>query len=163
MKIKHRHRPSVLPHQISRQRDSSSQSPHVLQQLHRHPGLLKPSPDTWVWVMYRSIYVVEWLIPLVHFHFSFYHCGGYTVSRSQSIMDPIGFNQNILSYHLFWESGKYFRTSTYIRKLRYAGILYSPHRRHEPILVAYKTLTKSSPFVKFVILKLVWTTNLTNI
>ena len=36
------------------------------------------------------------------------------------------------------------------------------HRRHEPILVARKTLTKSSTYVKFVI-KFVGTANLTNI
>jgi hypothetical protein len=45
LKIKHRPHPSVLPHQISRHRDSSSQSPHALQRLRRHPGLLKPIPD----------------------------------------------------------------------------------------------------------------------
>ena len=36
------------------------------------------------------------------------------------------------------------------------------HRRHEPILVARKTLTKSSTYVKFVI-KFVGTANITNI
>ena len=36
------------------------------------------------------------------------------------------------------------------------------HRRHEPILVVRKTLTKSSTYVKFLI-KLVGTANLTNI
>ena len=38
----------------------------------------------------------------------------------------------------------------------------STHRRHEPILVTCKTLTKSSTYVKFVI-KFVGTANLTNI
>ena len=79
---------------------------------------------------------------------------------------------NITTGHMLWQ---FISTFKFVRKyicctnplpdLAYANVFaqkLQPHRRHEPILVAHKTLTKSSTYVKFVI-KFVGITNLTNI